>query len=206
VGDPARPARQARALPGVTLGLCLGLTAVPVLPLAAAPAVAAEHVCPEPESWRRDRLDTSFERERRLAGMTIPLRSHGRVQSDGTAIWWRTEAPLEMVLRIDQSGVSQSVAGGAMQPLAGAGAGGGEIASLITTLLSGDLASAAAAFTIDRQQDPATGKWHVRLQPKAAQLARAIGSIELTGCERVEVVLIRQPNGDQDRVVFGQAD
>ena len=138
--------------------------------------------------------------------MTIPLRSRGRVQSDGTAIWWRTEAPVEMVLRIDAGGVSQSVAGGAMQPLAGSGSGGAEIASLIPTLLSGDLASAAAAFTIDRRQDPATGKWHILLQPKAARLARAIGSIEVAGCERVEVVLIRQPNGDQDRVVFGAAD
>jgi hypothetical protein len=72
-------------------------------------------------------------------------------------------------------------------------------------LLNGDLASAAATFAIDRRQDPATGKWHVVLKPTGAALARAIESIEMTGCERIEVVLINQPNGDQDRVVFGDA-
>ena len=99
----------------------------------------------------------------------------------------------------------QSVAGGAMQPMAGASGGNAEIATLIAGLLSGDLASAAAAFTIDRRQDSATNKWHVLLQPNDAALARVIRSIEMTGCGRIEVVLIDQPNGDQDRVVFGEA-
>jgi hypothetical protein len=181
------------------LGLCLGLAALPI-----AGAVAQENVCPEPESWLREGIDTSFERERRLAGLAAPMRSHGRVESDGTAIWWRTEAPIEMVMRIDADGVSQSVAGGAMRPMAGA-SGSAEIARLMAILLNGDLAGAAATFAIDRRQDPATGKWHVVLQPTGAALARAIQSIEMTGCERIEVVLINQPNGDQDRVVFGEA-
>jgi hypothetical protein len=185
------------------LTLCLALTAAPdVLPT---PAAMADEVCPEPESWRRNTLDTSFERERRLVGLAAPVRSRGRVESDGTTIWWRTEAPIEMVMRIDSSGVSQSVAGGAMQPMAGASAGNAAIATLIATVLRGDLASAVAAFTIDRRQDPATNKWHVVLQPKDAALTRVIRSIEITGCGSVEVVLIHQPNGDQDRVVFGEA-
>jgi hypothetical protein len=186
------------------LGLCLALTAAPDVSLTAA-AVADEKVCPEPESWRRDTFDTSFERERRLVGLAAPVRSRGRVESDGTTIWWRTEAPIEMVMRIDSSGVSQSVAGGAMQPMAGASAGNAEIATLIATLLSGDLESTAAAFTIERRQDAATNKWHVLLQPNGAALARVIRSIEMTGCDRIEAVLIDQPNGDQDRVVFGEA-
>lgn len=204
MGDPARPARQACPFLWLMLGLCLALTAAPDVSLTAA-AVADEKVCPEPESWRRDTFDISFERERRLVGLAAPVRSRGRVESDGTTIWWRTEAPIEMVMRIDSSGVSQSVAGGAMQPMAGASAGNAEIATLIATLLSGDLESTAAAFTIERRQDAATNKWHVLLQPNGAALARVIRSIEMTGCDRIEAVLIDQPNGDQDRVVFGEA-
>jgi hypothetical protein len=185
------------------LGLCLALTALDV-PLIAA-VMADEKVCPEPESWHRDTLGISFERERWLVGLAAPVRSRGRVESDGTTIWWRTEAPIEMVMRIDASGVSQSVAGGAMRPMAGASAGNAEIATLIATLLSGDLASAAATFTIDRRRDAATNKWHVSLEPNSPTLARVIRSIEMTGCDRIEAVLIDQANGDQDRVVFGEA-
>jgi len=176
--------------------LGLGMTALPGL---------AQQTCPDPESWQRENLDTAFERERRFAGMATPMRSHGRVQSEGDAIFWRTEAPIEMVLRIDADGISQSVAGGPMQPLAGTSQGSALAAGLIAPLLSGDLAGARADFAIEQRQDPTSGQWHVTFEPKAAALARVIERIEMTGCDRVEVVVIDQPNGDQDRVVFGEA-
>ncbi len=177
--------------------LGLGLTALP--------ALAQQKACPDPRSWQRAHLDAAFERERRFAGMATPMRSSGRVQSDGDAIVWRTLAPIEMVLRIDADGIAQSVAGGPMQPLAGTSQGSALAASLIAPLLSGDLDRAEADFTIEQRQDPG-GQWRVTLEPKAATLARAIQRIEMTGCERVEVVVIDQPNGDQDRVVFGEAE
>jgi hypothetical protein len=172
----------------------------------AAPGLAQQRDCPEPQSWQRENLDAAFVRERRFAGLATPMRSSGRVQSEGDAIVWRTEAPIEMVLRIDAGGISQSVAGGPMQPLAGSARGNAVAASLIAPLLSGDLAGAAADFAIEQRQDPASGDWHVTFEPKAAMLARAIERIEMTGCEGVEVVVIDQPNGDQDRVVFGAAE
>ena len=201
MGDPTGPARQAGALLGLTLTFGLGMMAGP-----SAAARADDTACPEPESWSHDRLDIGFERERRFDGMETPMRSRGRVQSDGAAILWRTEAPIAMVMRIDGEGVSQSVAGGPMRPMAGTAQGSAEVAGLIATLLSGDLASAAAHFTIDKRQDPASGDWHVELEPGAAALARVIERIEMTGCESVEMIVIEQPNGDQDRVVFGEAD
>jgi hypothetical protein len=133
------------------------------------------------------------------------MRSSGRVRSEGDAILWQTLAPIEMVLRIDAEGISQAVAGGPMQPMAGTSQGGVLAAGLIAPLLSGDLAAAAADFTIERRQDPG-GSWRVTLQPKAAALARVIRQIEMTGCEQVELVVIDQPNGDQDRVAFGKVE
>jgi hypothetical protein len=205
VGDAARPAGKARALPGLTLGVWLGLTGGPAALLAGA-AGASDHTCPAPESWRRDTIDTSFERERRLAGLAIPLRSHGRVRSDGETIWWHTRSPIDMVMRIDRDAVSQSIDGGPMEPLAGASTGGAEIAALTATLLNGDLGRARADFTIERRQDATTGRWHVSLVPDAPPLARLIRRIELTGCDRVEAALVVQPNGDQDRVIFGEEE
>lgn len=172
-----------------------------MLTVLAVPGLAQQVACPAPASWQRDELDTAFERERRFAGMATPMRSSGRVQSDGDGIVWRTLEPIAMVLRIDADGIAQSVAGGPMQPLAGSALGAG----LIAPLLSGDLEGAGADFTIAQRQD-AGGDWHVTLEPKDATLARAITRIEMTGCERVEVVVIDQPNGDQDRVVFGEAE
>lgn len=179
--------------------LSLGLTAP------GAGALAQQKACPEPASWRQESVDTAFERERRFAGMATPMRSRGRVQSDGDAILWRTEAPVEMVLRIDRAGISQSVAGGPMQRLAGTSQGGAQAASLIAALAGGDLASVAADFTIQQHQDD-SGDRRVVLVPKTATLAQVIQRIEMTGCERLETVVIDQPNGDQDRVVFGAAE
>jgi len=176
------------------------------LAMMAAPVLAGQADCPEPRSWQADHLDTSFERERRLAGLATPMRSSGRVQSDGDALLWRTEAPIEMVMRIDDQGVFQSVGGGPMQPLAGTAQGGAEVASLIGALLRGDLERAAEQFSIQQHQDPASGSWHVVLEPKAEALGRAIERLEIAGCDRVEEVVIDQPNGDQDRVVFGNVD
>jgi hypothetical protein len=176
-----------------------------MLAAAATPALAQQATCPEPDSWRREILDAPFERERRFAGLATPMRSSGRVQSDGDAIVWRTLAPIEMVLRIDADGIAQSIAGGPLQPLAGTSQGSALAASLIGPLLSGDLDRAGADFTIEQRQDP-DGQWRVSLEPRSATLARAIQRIEMTGCDRVEVVVIDQPNGDQDRVVFGEAE
>lgn len=202
MGDAPHSEGKARSLLGLTLGLWLGLAGTVTAP-SPNPALAAGRDCPEPETWRRDTFDVGFRRERRLAGLDVPLRSSGRVRSDGEAIWWHTEAPIEMVLRIDRGGISRSIEGGAMEPLGGVSSGGGEIAALTTTLLGGQLARAEADFIVERHRDPATGDWQIDLEPRSASLARLVRRIELTGCDRIERALIDQPSGDQDLLVFG---
>lgn len=166
------------------------------------PAMAAARDCPEPEAWRRDTFDVGFRRDRRLAGLDVPLRSSGRVRSDGDAIWWHTKSPIEMVLRIDRTGVSRSIGDGEMEPLGNVSSGGGEVAALAMTLLGGQLDRAEADFTIERRRDPASGIWQIVLEPRSDGLARLIRRIELTGCEHVEQAAIEQPNGDRDLLVF----
>ncbi|MEM7024796.1 MAG: hypothetical protein AAF637_19790 [Pseudomonadota bacterium] len=169
-------------------------------------ASAQQQDCPEPQSWQYEGVDTSFQRERRFAGLSTSMRSHGRVRVDDGTVLWETLAPIEMVLRIDRDGLAQSVAGGPLEAVAGGPRGNAEPARLITALLSGDMASATEHFAIEQRQDPSSGHWHVVLQPSDDGLAGVVQRIEMTGCEHIEMVVIDQPNGDQDRVVFGAAD
>ncbi|MEO1020381.1 MAG: hypothetical protein AAFY56_22230, partial [Pseudomonadota bacterium] len=73
--------------------------------------------CPEPEQWRQEELNLRFDRARHLSGFTTPLRSSGRVWREDETVFWQTETPIAMLMRIDEDGISQSMDGGPMEPL-----------------------------------------------------------------------------------------
>ena len=197
MGDTACLAGTARAVLGVSGAALLATSA---------PLGAQSLDCPEPQTWARAAFEAGFERERRLSGLTVPLRSHGHVRSDGETLWWETEAPVEMVIRIDSGGVFQSVGGSPMVPLRAASGQAAGVASLIARILNGDFGAAEADFEVEQARDPASGVWRLSLVPASAHLARSIERIELTGCDRLATVLVEHPSGDQDRVTFSRAE
>lgn len=141
-----------------------------------------------------------FTQTRHLGGVRAPLISRGRAEVSAAGIdWWVTE-PVNVRTTIRASGMTQSVEGGAAQPIGPQG--GGFLSSVgLASLLAGDIAALRTHY--DVASAPAGGPgWRLRLTPKVANVAQVISYIEVSGCARISDVEVRQANGDWMQIVL----
>ena len=179
MGDAACAARKALALFVAALALCI------------APQASA---CTDPFDVAVAHGDLDFVQTRRLSGVRVPLVSRGRVTINAQSVDWRVTEPVEVLTHIGADGITQSVDGGAPEPV------GAQGASFVTTtglidLLNGNFEALRANYDI-AQSTGANGGWSMRLTPLADSLAQYVASIDVRGCERVDSVEVHQANGD----------
>ncbi len=167
-----------------------------VLGLAAALSAPALAECARPEAVAAPKGEQAFTQTRILKGLKRPVVSTGVVLVQGETVLWTVKEPIEIVTRITKSGVTQSVDGGAPEPLGPEGSDAVLVQSGLMDLLKGQLSALDTRYTVKRlARDKAEG-WKLDMTPKAEQLKGWIAGLEVEGCTRIETVSIRQANGD----------
>ena len=146
-------------------------------------------------------LRGEFVQERTLVGFAKPLRSTGRfVAARGRGVLWITQSPFPGELVITEGAIreradgSESVVVDASREPALQ-----KVNRVLLALLQGDLATLREQFSLAGRDDAAG--WALTLTPQPP-LSEAIGLVELAGKSQVEVVSIREHNGDLSRVEF----
>ncbi len=146
-------------------------------------------------------LRGEFVQERTLAGFARPLRSSGRfVAARGRGVLWVTLAPFPGELVITEDAIRERVDGSESVVVdASREPALQQVNRVLLALLQGDLAALREQFSVAGQDDPEG--WLLVLTPQPP-LNEAIGQIELAGSTQVDVVSIRERNGDLSRVEF----
>ena len=146
-------------------------------------------------------LRGEFVQERTLAGFAKPLRSSGHfVAARGRGVLWVTQSPFPGELVITEDAIRERVDGSeSMVVDASREPALQQVNRVLLALLQGDLAALREQFRVAGQDDPEG--WILALTPQPP-LSEAIGEIELGGNTQVNVVIIRERNGDLSRVEF----
>ncbi len=177
------------------------LSAIVFTCLAGGPVFA--QACPPPDELQAHSVKRHFWQEKYLQGMEKPLMSEGVVTATADKVVWHMTDPFDMETTISPEGIVQSVNGGAPEPAGqGAGAIGAAIASPITALMRGQWDELSSTFAISRSTDPDGGNWIVELKPLDERLRKILASISVQGCTDVERVVVRQADGDMQKIRF----
>ncbi|MFN3856750.1 MAG: outer membrane lipoprotein carrier protein LolA [Caulobacter sp.] len=183
MGIPANPARKAGALL-VALGLIAG-----------APTLARAK-CADPYALRAETGRFDFIQTRRMASMKTPLVSRGVAEVKPGRVDWRVVDPVDVLLTITPGRITQSVQGGKAQAVGPASADPFLRSSGLFEMLTGDFNALRRYYTVAGGPRAPGAPWKLTLKPKDANLGRFLSTIEISGCNRAEGVLIRQGNGD----------
>lgn len=174
------------------LSICVGVTG------------AAIAQCSSPQSGALAAPDAprAFTQERQLTGVSRPIVSQGVVTAEADGVLWRVTTPIEIVTRIANDGVTQSIEGGPFEPVAQSS--GGDLATQLgfAALLRADFDALAQSYEITAPATEAGAPWAMTLLPRDPQLARQISAIKVAGCTDVERVAVEQANGDKLLVDF----
>ncbi len=145
-----------------------------------------------------------FRQERHLKGASRPIVSSGVVSVEDGVVIWRVTTPIEIVTRIADDGVTQSVDGGPFEPV-GETAGAGFSSRIgFAALLRADMTALEASYAIKQQPALEDGAWSYQLSPRDTKLADQIAAIEVTGCETLHDVRVRQKNGDMTHISLAE--
>lgn len=198
MGNAAHPARKARSMARV-----VKLAALPVLFAAAFSSAATAATCPSPRDIEIGEVDRAFTQERHIKGMSKPLLSRGRLTADEDRIVWHMTEPFDVETVIAPGGITESVNGEAPRPVAsGSGELGGAVARSAAALMRGKWDELSSLFDVSEPSTRDDGDWQVQLSPLNERMKRAVGSIEVTGCEDVERIEIGAEGGDRHIVTF----
>jgi hypothetical protein len=187
MGGAARVAGKARAL----------FAALAVI----ASAGAAHAECADPLRLPVEHGALSFTQTRHLSGVRAPLVARGRAVIAPNRIEWNLAEPIDVRTTITDAGITQSVEGGPPQRVGPQGDAFLSSAGLFN-LLAGDFSALGAHYNITRGDAGPGGAWTLRLTPKAEALSRFVSAIEVSGCERVRGVEVRQANGDRMEIAL----
>ncbi len=165
-------------------------------------AAAAE--CPSPASGALapPAAPQTFTQERHLKGASRPIVSSGVASVADEVVTWRVTTPIEIVTRIADDGVSQSIEGGPFEPV-GETAGAGFASQIgFAALLRADTQALERSYQIEHSPTATDAHWSFTLIPRDRQLAQQITAIDVTGCSSLQSVNVRQFNGDQVLIRF----
>ena len=147
-----------------------------------------------------------FEQLRHLKLLNKPIRSSGRFSISADKILdWNTLQPLESRLRMTPEGVTEQQAGVpdrtvsfAEQPVMAT------FAKALLGIFSGDFEPLEENFRLQWSRHGQC--WQLRLEPRSAEIGRAISHLEITGDRRVHLVGLHDTRGDHTEIRFRYAD
>jgi hypothetical protein len=176
-------------------GLCLFAAAAAAN--AAAPIAKIQSMLAKPNV-----LCGRFDQTKQLAGMKKPLLSNGRFcVVAGKGVLWRTLQPFPDTLRLTHDEIVHYQGDRVTNRLdAKTEPTVRMINSVLFSLLSGDLTQLDSLFEVNGTAE-ANG-WHVALQARRPELAKAIGAITLNGNAYVKDITIDEASGDRTGIVF----
>lgn len=174
------------------------LTTLGVFGCAIAAPATARAVCPSPltEGLSPPAATQSFRQERHLKGASRPIVSSGVVSIEDGVVVWRVTTPIEIVTRIADDGVTQSIEGGPFDPVGEASGSGFSSRIGFAALLRADMNALKSSYTIKEAKSESEPDWAYVLSPRDPQLAEQIAAIDVEGCTTLKTVRVRQASGD----------
>lgn len=143
-----------------------------------------------------------FDQTKQLMGMKKPLLSNGRFcVVSGKGVLWQTLQPFPNTLRLKRDEIVQMQGDRvAMRLDAKQEPVVRMINSVLFSLLAGDLSQLSSLFEMDGSIDG--NSWKVALKAREPALAKAIGTLGLSGGAYVKTVTINEASGDHTEIVF----
>ncbi|MGB7194390.1 MAG: outer membrane lipoprotein carrier protein LolA [Collimonas pratensis] len=143
-----------------------------------------------------------FDQSKQLVGIKKPLLSNGRFcVVSGKGVLWRTLQPFPNTLRLTRDEIVQMQGDRvAMRMDAKQEPVVKMINGVLFSLLAGDLSQLETLFELDGS---VTGNsWNVALKARQPALAKAIGTLALSGGAYVKTVTINEASGDRTEISF----
>ncbi|MDY7547633.1 outer membrane lipoprotein carrier protein LolA [Glaciimonas sp. CA11.2] len=143
-----------------------------------------------------------FDQAKQLMGIKKPLLSNGRFcVVSGKGVLWRTLQPFPNTLRLKRDEIVQMQGDRvAMRLDAKQEPVVRMINSVMFSLVAGDLSQLESLFDMDGSIQGST--WKVALKARQPALAKAIGTLTLTGGTTVKSVTINEASGDRTEITF----
>lgn len=141
-------------------------------------------------------IRAQFMQERRIADLTRPTLSRGRVtvsRQDG--VLWQIESPVKLVLAFTPSGVIETGPDGVRRSRGQRrGAVDTEVGRLMRSIVGANEESLSSAF--DAAAQGSLERWTVRLTPRAREMARFLREVRLGGGRHLETIEIEETSGN----------
>lgn len=138
----------------------------------------------------------SFVQEKRLAVLSRPIVSRGRVivsRRDG--LIWQIEAPLRMSITFSESRIIETDAEGKHRVHSGSdNRVQAEVGRVFRGLLAADRDILNRYFTLHAEGD--VQHWRIDMTPRSAELGKFIKTLQLSGGRHIETIRVDESNSD----------
>lgn len=169
------------------------------------PALAADDVAKQVSAKLTPfkTLHASFTEEKKVEGLTRPLKSTGRLAYERTlGLLWRVEKPLASETVMTPTKLVQKVKGRVTLNLNVAAQPSMQVISrLFLASLTGDWAALDADFAMTGELE-AGGLWKLHLKPKGGLFAKIAKTLELSGGKAITQVVLNELSGDTTTTTF----
>jgi len=145
-------------------------------------------------------LRAEFTQTKKVAALTRPLESSGRlVYARERGIVWKIERPYRVTYLLNDAGVVELDASGAVSSSAGQGPGWQHVSRIFRSLFAADLTALDQYFVAAARGEPA--HWEIVLDPRPA-LKPIFQNVVVKGGRFVEQVNFAESNGDTMTIRF----
>lgn len=140
-----------------------------------------------------------FEQEKRVAGLSQPLRASGELLLvRDLGLWWQQQKPFPLTLVLTPTRMVQQMAGQPATVIDNPQLL--EFSQMLLALFGSDEATLGRYFTIDFHS--AETGWQLVLVPSQAPLDKVFASLTLSGEGQLDQLLIEDRQGDSTRIRF----
>lgn len=148
-------------------------------------------------------LRADFSQQRKISGMSLPLNSSGNLLiAQKKGLWWQQEKPFPLTLLLTENRMVQTLSGQPPQVVtADSNPQMFQFNALLTALFQADQQVLAHNFALDFS-DKGQGAWQLILTPKTAPLNRLFRTITLNGQEYLNLIDIKDMQGDETHIRF----
>eukprot|EP00919_Chromeraceae_sp_WS-2016_P001487 GHVR01003640.1.p1 GENE.GHVR01003640.1~~GHVR01003640.1.p1 ORF type:complete len:183 (+),score=7.53 GHVR01003640.1:567-1115(+) len=163
---------------------------------------AAPTACMQPAEMTGFTGERAFTQTRKFEGIDQSMVSTGTALIEGEVIVWTVTDPISIAMTITDTSITQSIEGGPDEPVGSTAS----ISPLLSQsgmfdLIKGDLDADSIQYDIEITDETDDG-WTVALTPKSTKLAEIVSSIEISGCQALDHLTLRQASGDTVTVAF----
>jgi outer membrane lipoprotein-sorting protein len=145
-------------------------------------------------------LRAEFTQTKTVAALTRPLETSGRfIYARERGILWKIELPYRVTYVLDDAGVAELDASGAVSASSGQGPGWRHVSRIFRALFAADFQALDQYFVATARGDPA--HWEIALDPRPA-LKPIFQKVHVRGGRFVDQVSFAETNGDTMTIRF----